>query len=95
MREQPRQRRDRATAGGEGVDRAQTGRLDDPALQAQVQQAVEDANTQVSQAESIRKFTIVDEDWTEENGYLTPSFKVKRNLVISDLHDTVEAMFVR
>ncbi len=72
-----------------------TGDLDDPALEAQVQQAVEDANTQVSQAESIRKFTIVAEDWTEENGYLTPSFKVKRNRVISDLHDVVEAMFVR
>lgn len=74
---------------------AWSGDLDDPALDAQVQQAVEDANTQVSQAESIRKFTIVAEDWTEDNGYLTPSFKVKRNVVISDFHDTIEGMFVR
>ncbi len=72
-----------------------TGSLDDPALLAEVQKAVDDANTQVSKAESIRKFQILADDWTEENGYLTPSFKVKRNAVLRDLHDTVEALFVR
>ncbi|QGG41089.1 AMP-binding protein [Aeromicrobium yanjiei] len=72
-----------------------TGSLDDPALRAEVQKAIDDANTQVSQAESIRKFQILPEDWTEDNGYLTPSFKVKRSLVLRDFHDTVEALFVR
>ncbi len=72
-----------------------TGSLDDPELVAEVQKAVDDANSQVSQAESIRKFEILREDWTEENGYLTPSFKVKRNSVLRDFHDTVEALFVR
>ncbi|WP_290512084.1 long-chain fatty acid--CoA ligase [Aeromicrobium sp.] len=74
---------------------AWTGRLDDPALRAAVQKAVDDANSQVSQAESIRKFEILPEDWTEDNGFLTPSFKVKRNAVLRDLHDTIEALFVR
>lgn len=78
------------------IDReAWEGDLDDPALEAEVQKAVDDANSQVSQAESIRKFVILPEDWTEENGYLTPSFKVKRNAVLRDLHDTIEAVFVR
>ncbi|KAA1378654.1 AMP-dependent synthetase/ligase [Aeromicrobium fastidiosum] len=76
-------------------DEAWTGRLDDPELKIEVQKAVDDANSQVSQAESIRKFEILSEDWTEENGYLTPSFKVKRNAVLRDFHDTVEALFVR
>ena len=76
-------------------DEAWTGKLDDPELVAEVQKAVDDANSQVSQAESIRKFRILSEDWTEENGYLTPSFKVKRNAVLRDFHDTVEALFVR
>lgn len=76
-------------------DEAWTGKLDDPELVAEVQKAVDDANSQVSQAESIRKFHILSEDWTEENGYLTPSFKVKRNAVLRDFHDTVEALFVR
>jgi long-chain acyl-CoA synthetase len=67
----------------------------DAALHAEVQKAVDDANTQVSKAESIRKFVILTEDWTEDNGYLTPSFKVKRTTVLQDFHDTVEALFVR
>jgi long-chain acyl-CoA synthetase len=72
-----------------------TGSLNDPALRDEVQKAVDDANSQVSQAESIRKFVILPEDWTEDNGFLTPSFKVKRNAVLRELHDTVEALFVR
>ena len=49
----------------------------------------------MSQAEAVRKFVILEEDWTQENGYLTPSFKVKRSAVLRDFHDTVEALFVR
>ena len=72
-----------------------TGNLKDPELKAEIQKAIDDANSQVSQAESIRKFKIMPEDWTEENGYLTPSFKVKRTAVLRDFHDTVEALFTR
>ncbi|GAA2070706.1 AMP-dependent synthetase/ligase [Aeromicrobium halocynthiae] len=74
---------------------AWTGSLEDPELQAEIQRAVDDANTQVSQAESIRRFVVLEDDWTEDNGYLTPSFKVKRNAVLRDFHDRVEALFVR
>ncbi|MGH3475075.1 MAG: AMP-dependent synthetase/ligase [Aeromicrobium sp.] len=74
---------------------AWTGSLDDRALESAVQEAIDDANAQVSQAEAIKKFVILPDDWTEQNGYLTPSFKVKRNAVLSDFHDTVEALFVR
>lgn len=71
------------------------GKLTDPELIAAVQAAVDDANATVSQAEAVRKFVILDEDWTQENGYLTPSLKVKRSAVLSDFHDVVEALFVR
>ena len=78
------------------IDRAVwPGKLSDPDLQTAVQAAVDDANAVVSQAEAVRKFVIIDEDWTQENGYLTPSLKVKRSTVLSDFHDTVEALFVR
>src|SRR5699024_1115835 len=40
-----------------------TGNLDDPKLREEVQKAVDDANTQVSKAESIRKFDILADDW--------------------------------
>jgi long-chain acyl-CoA synthetase len=78
------------------IDRdAWTGKLTDPRLAAEVQSAVDAANAVVSQAEAVRKFVILDEDWTQENGYLTPSLKVKRSAVLRNFHDTVEALFVR
>lgn len=78
------------------IDRtAWSGKLHDPELRDAVQSAVDAANTVVSQAEAVRKFAILDEDWTPENGYMTPSMKVKRSAVLSDFHDTVEALFVR
>ena len=60
-----------------------------------VQAAIDDANAVVSQAEAVRKFVILDRDWTQENGYLTPSLKVRRSAILSDFHDVVEALFVR
>jgi long-chain acyl-CoA synthetase len=63
------------------------------AVLAELQKAVDDANTAVSKAESIRKFTVLPGDFTEENGYLTPSLKLKRNIVMRDFHDDVEALY--
>jgi long-chain acyl-CoA synthetase len=60
---------------------------------AEVQRAVDEANKSVSKAESIRKFAILEGDFTEENGYLTPSMKLKRNIVMRDFHDDVEALY--
>jgi len=60
---------------------------------AEVQRAVDDANTAVSKAESIRKFTILDGDFTEETGHLTPSLKLKRNVVMRDFGDEVDALY--
>ncbi|MGA5273795.1 AMP-dependent synthetase/ligase [Streptomyces cellulosae] len=50
----------------------------DPRMQADVQKAVDYANQAVSRAESIRKFVVVPGEFSEENGLLTPSLKVKR-----------------
>ncbi len=55
--------------------------IDDPALRAEIQLAVDDANKAVSHAEAIKKFVILPEDWTEAGGQLTPSLKLKRNVV--------------
>jgi long-chain acyl-CoA synthetase len=63
------------------------------AVLTELQKAVDDANTAVSKAESIRKFAVLPSDFTEENGYLTPSLKLKRNLVMKDFHDDVEALY--
>ena len=53
----------------------------DPALLADVQAAVDEANQAVSKAEAIRAYRILPEDFSEASGTMTPSLKVKRNVV--------------
>ncbi len=65
------------------------------AVLAEVQRAVDSANTAVSRAESIRRFEILEEDFTEHNGYLTPSLKLRRGRVLHDLADRVDALYDR
>jgi long-chain acyl-CoA synthetase len=67
--------------------------VDDPDLHAEIEAAVEDANKAVSRAESIRKFTILPEEWTEDGGQLTPSLKLRRSVVLRDHVDDVEALY--
>ena len=69
--------------------------LDDPDLYAEIEAAVEEANRAVSKAESIRKFTILDDEWSEEGGQLTPSMKLRRGVVLRDYVDEVEALYSR
>ena len=66
---------------------------DDPDLVAGIQAAIDDANAVVSRAESIRRFRIVDGDFTQENSQLTPSLKVRRNVVHIDRSDDIEALY--
>ena len=68
--------------------------LDDPDLNAAIEAAVEDANKAVSRAEAIRKFTILRDEWTEEGGHLTPSLKLKRNVVMREFREDVEALYL-
>lgn len=68
--------------------------VDDPDLLAEIEAAVEDANKAVSKAESIRKFRILPDDWTEDGGQLTPSLKLKRSVVMRECRDEVAALYV-
>ena len=63
------------------------------ALLAELQSVVDDANTMVSKAESIRKFRVRATDWTEAGGQLTPSMKLKRSLVMQECADEIEALY--
>ncbi|MFG2332987.1 AMP-dependent synthetase/ligase [Streptomyces sp. NPDC048604] len=65
----------------------------DPELIADVQKAVDYANKAVSRAESIRRFRIVDGEFSEENGLLTPSLKVKRRAVATAYATEIEALY--
>ena len=65
----------------------------DETVQAAVQAAVDDANTAVSRAESIRKFTILDTDFTIESGHLTPKLSLRRSEVMKDFAGDVQALY--
>jgi long-chain acyl-CoA synthetase len=67
----------------------------DPDLLAELQAAVDGANKAVSRAESIRKFRVLPMDFTTDNGYITPSLKVKRALVAKDFAADIEALYTR
>ena len=67
--------------------------VDDPDLVAAIQEAVDEANKAVSKAESIRKFTILSGEWTEEGGQLTPSLKLKRNVVVRETREEIAALY--
>ena len=66
---------------------------DDPGLRSEIQAAVDDANKAVSRAEAIKKFTILDEDFTEEGGQLTPTLKVRRNVVMKQYEPQIAALY--
>ncbi|MBB5856731.1 AMP-dependent synthetase/ligase [Amycolatopsis umgeniensis] len=65
----------------------------DAELRAEVQQAVDQANSAVSQAEAIKKFTILSKDFTEAGGEITPSLKLKRNIVNKNYANDIEALY--
>ncbi|RII19566.1 Long-chain-fatty-acid--CoA ligase FadD15 [Streptomyces sp. YIM 130001] len=67
--------------------------IKDPEMAADVQKAVDYANQAVSRAESIRSFTLVEGEFTEDNGLLTPSLKIKRRAVADAYAEEIEGIY--
>ncbi|WP_432107595.1 AMP-dependent synthetase/ligase [Streptomyces sp. AA1529] len=67
--------------------------LADPELLAELQTAVDEGNKAVSKAESVRKFRVLREQFTEDSGHVTPSLKLKRGVVAKDFADEIEALY--
>ncbi|EMY35018.1 AMP-dependent synthetase and ligase [Arthrobacter crystallopoietes BAB-32] len=64
-----------------------------PKVREAVQTLIAAANETVSQAEAIKEFRIVPEDFTEASGHLTPSLKIKRAQVLQDYAEIVEEIY--
>ncbi|MFF2526755.1 AMP-dependent synthetase/ligase [Streptomyces liangshanensis] len=71
---------------------AATLRLDADLL-AEIQRAVDEGNAAVSKAESVRKFRILASQFTEAGGHVTPSMKLKRNVVVAEFASEIEAIY--
>ena len=67
--------------------------VDDLRIRADVQKVVDHANQAVSRAESIREFTLVEGEFTEDNGLLTPSLKIKRHAVTAAYAKEIEELY--
>ncbi|WP_328540824.1 AMP-dependent synthetase/ligase [Streptomyces sp. NBC_00344] len=69
--------------------------VEDEDLLAALQRAVDEANRLVSRAESIRRFTVLPVEFTEESGHLTPSLKLKRAAIEKDFAAEIEGLYDR
>jgi long-chain acyl-CoA synthetase len=68
---------------------------DDPELLAEIQRAVDEANRVVSRAESIRRFCVLAAQFTERGGELTPTLKLRRDIVVERYAGEIEALYAR
>ncbi len=69
--------------------------IDNATLRAEIDAAVTAANSRVSAAERIKKFAILDTDFTIESGELTPTLKLKRNIIHSGHAEAIENLYVK
>lgn len=65
----------------------------EPKILAAIQLAVDRVNKNFSKAESIRKFTIIGQELSEDSGHLTPSLKIRREVVMRDFAPAIEEIY--
>lgn len=64
-----------------------------PAVISLVDKAVQDANATLASYETVKHFKILPEDFTIENGLLTPTMKMKRKAIVARYKDTIESLY--
>ena len=62
-------------------------------LHAEIDGAVSKTNKMVSKAEQIKQFRILDTEWTQSAGELTPKLSIKRDVVLAHYASDVEAIY--
>lgn len=64
-----------------------------PVLRAEVQDAINDANSMVSHAEAIKKFHILPRDFEEDRGEITATMKIKRHVITQAFRDEIDGLY--
>ncbi|MGA7149298.1 MAG: long-chain fatty acid--CoA ligase, partial [Microbacterium sp.] len=65
----------------------------DPKTREMVQEYVDQLNLELNRWETIKKFELLDHDLSVESGELTPSMKVKRNVVESNYAELIDQLY--
>jgi long-chain acyl-CoA synthetase len=67
--------------------------LANPTLRAELQRSVDAVNAEVSRVEQIKRFAVLPQDWTSDTGELTPTLKVRRQVVLEKYATEVDALY--
>ena len=67
----------------------------EPAIRDLIGQEVDRVNAAYAQVEQVKKFAILDQDLTQAGGELTPTLKVKRNVVAEKYADLLDSLYTR
>ena len=78
---------------GKAADATLASLRDDPDLLAAIQAAVDDANLAVSRAESIRRFRVLDSDFTVEDGQLSAKGSIRRGALVKELAADIDLVY--
>jgi long-chain acyl-CoA synthetase len=77
-----------------GIEDADPAALaEHPKVHERIQGILDEVNRNYAQVEQVKKFTILDHDLSQETGELTPTLKVKRNVVNQKYADRFEALY--
>ena len=64
-----------------------------PRVLQELQKAVDEVNSKVSNAEAIKKFAVIESELSEKSGHLTPSLKIKREVVARDFAPLIDEIY--
>lgn len=67
----------------------------EPSVAEEVQRWVDETNKRLAQVEQIKKFTILEAEWTPESEELTPTLKLKRRVIEKKYADEIERMYAK
>ncbi len=82
-------------AKDQGLSEDPSALAEDPKVNELIQGVLDQVNSKYAQVEQIKKFKILDHDLSQETGELTPTLKVKRNIVYDRYADLFDALYAR
>lgn len=82
-----------AWASDNGIEYSIESMASDPKVVDAIQKQVDEANSQVAQVQQIKKFVVLEKEWTDSSGELTPTLKLKRNVIAEMYSDEIESMY--